>query len=166
MSTLAETVVAPVVATESEAKVEDLNIDDAAKASKLAALKGDCGDVSGAKDETQQSLESSNNSHTNGSTNGTDEKFGENGDTLSESTSPNQDASKDNTGGAKNDDGSETEMVSSSEAVQDATETTKVQDQSEDSENMQDDSKANDTASPKVSKEDSTDQKDLAAPAE
>jgi len=158
MSTITETPVAHFDSTEGEAKVEDLNIDEVAKASKLAALKGERDGVADVKDETEQPLESSNNSHTNGdeSTNGDVEKSGQNGSAVPEHTSPNKDAATDHTD----------ENVIDSEAAQLTTEQQEGKDRSEDGHKSQDEPEANDTGSTKVAQDDPTEQMEVVADSE
>jgi len=159
MSTITETAVAHVDVTESEVKPEDLNIDEVAKASKLAALKSGCDGVSDLKDETEQPFKSSNNSHTNGdeSTNGDVEKFGQNGGEVPEHTNPNKDAATDHT---------DENVLGSAEAVQDTTEQQEEKDLSEDGEKSQDEPEANCTGSTEVAQEDPTEQMEVVAHSE
>jgi len=149
MSEIVETVAAPVDATKSGDEVNDLNIDDISKTSKLAALKGDCDDASGVEGDTHPQLESINNSHSNGSTNGDDAKSGQNGSAVPDHTSPDKDATAEHPNEVTSESAMETGKVQSSEA--------QVSDRSEEDEKSPDDTKANDTDSTKVSlQEDAT----------
>jgi len=158
MATVVETSPAHVDAAESEAKV-DLNLDEAVKAAKLAALKGDSDEV---KDEAQQPIEGTNDSHSNGAANGDAGKEGhQNGNGATEHVSPNKGAASEHAGEGKKDDAcSESDEVPSSEAAQDATESSEAKDQAEG------DAKANDADSAKGSVEGSADQQEAAAPSE